>query len=266
MGNVGSNIGTSTMMAHAGGRVVTYQDVCDVPIPEDTDTYTSISHEAYVRGCYDHGQRLLEPKGFKLSGQRFVLANNGNRMFFVQSYLNGDSELRLALAGRNSYDKSLSAALAFGAVVFNCDNTCIRGDSITVFRRHSGDAIRKLEDQVILAMYRAHSSWDAMRDERDTWASIPLSVEGGYGLMGKCKAMTAHSDTKAERLLDSPSEWDEVVEYWEDPKHDYAGGNHTLWAWYNSFTFGWRDLNPTVTLQRHAALHRFCQKVATQQV
>ena len=75
--------------------------------------------------------------------------------------------------------------------------------------------------------------------------------------MGLLKSHTRREKESSKRILTSEKEWKAIEDYWVDPQHEYEGGNRTLWAWYNSFTFQFRDLKPHEQLQRHASLHRF---------
>lgn len=253
---VGTDIGQSVMMAHAGGVETTYEELAQVPLPQKTSSYVPVGHTDFVESLYKNAEKILVQRGFALEGQRYVTSHEGSRMFFVHSFHNGDSEMGLAIAGRNSYDKSMRAALAAGARVFNCDNLCINGE-ITVQHRHTGNVIDYLSDQIILKMHRAEGAWDDMRTARDSMVECELSQEEGYALMGLAKAGTSSDKGASQRLLTTDKDWRAVQQYWEHPEHNYEGGNRTLWAWYNSFTFNFRDLKPQDQLPRHARLHKF---------
>ena len=252
----GTDIGNSTMIAHAGGVETSYDDLGQIPLPDKTNSYTPVGHSDFVETLYKHADQILAPRGFSLDGQRYVTSHEGARMFFVHSYRNGDSEMALALAGRNSYDKSMRCALALGARVFVCDNTCINGE-VTIHHRHTGNVTEYLNDQIILKMHRATDTWDDMRSSRDNMVGKELSEDDGYALMGLLKAHTCRDKQAARRILTTDKEWKSVQSYWEEPQHEYEGGNRTLWAWYNSFTFDFKSLKPQDQLPKHSSLHQF---------
>ena len=248
-------IGENQMWNHRGSVEITYDDLRQITPPGDTDTYTAIGHSDFAETLYKHADRLMEPKGYQLEGQKYIVSKEGDRMFFIHSYANGDSGLRLALAGRNSYDKSMTAAVGIGARVTVCDNLCmITEDGISIFRKHSGNARGYLNDQIILGMVKATDSWDDMRAERDHMVGVDLEEREGFELMGHTKAMTRNIKF-SKRRLDTPKQWNAVQDYWEAPKHDYEGGNRTLWAWYNSFTVDMKELKPELQLAQHASIH-----------
>ena len=250
------DIGDNQMWNHRGSVEVTYDDLRQITAPSDTDTYTSIGHSDFAETLYKHADRLMAPKGYTLDGQKYIVSKEGNRMFFIHSYTNGDTQMNLALAGRNSYDKSMRAALAVAAKVTVCDNLCmITEDGVSIFRKHSGDARSYLNDQIILGMVKATDSWDDMRYDRDSMVELPIGEREGFELMGYTKAMTRSDKSASKRLLTTPKEWNAVQNYWEAPKHEYEGGNRTLWSWYNSFTVDMKDLKPELQLAQHASIH-----------
>ena len=252
----GNDIKDNQLWNHRGSVEVAYNDLRQIPTPEDTHSYTAIGHADFVETLYKHADRLMAPRGFALVGQRYIASHDGARMFFVHSYHNGDSNLQLALAGRNSLDKAMLAAVAVGSKVTVCDNMAlITPDGIAIFRRHTGDARGYLNDQIILAMYRASEGWDDLRRERDHMVEHPLAEEEGYALMGISKAVTAGEKSASKRLLTSGAEWKRIQKEWKHASFQYEGGNRTLWAWYNAFTFDFKALKPQDQLQKHASLH-----------
>ena len=257
------DIGDNQLWNHRGSVEITYDDLRQITPPEDTATYTSIGHSDFAETLYKHADRLMSPKGYVLEGQKYIVSKEGERMFFIHSYKNGDSGLQLALAGRNSYDKSMRAALAVAAKVTVCDNLCmITEDGVSIFRKHSGNARSYLNDQIILGMVKATDSWDDMRSDRDDMVDIEVTKSDGLKLMGLAKGNTRSEKSASKRLLTTPKEWNAVQTYWEDKKqqmHDYEGGNRTLWAWYNSFTVDMKDLKPELQLAQHASIHSVVQ-------
>lgn len=256
VGNAGKEVGSSNFMLHCGAQEVTFDDLRQVPVPQDTDTYTAVPHQDFVMSMYKHADRLLKPRGFTLDGERYALDKEGNRLFFIHHYQNGDTELQMAMGCRNSYDKSMKAAVAYGSRVFVCDNLSISGD-IDIAALHRGRVLDNLNEKIILSMYKASDGWDDTRKDRDAFVEYSLDEDDGYALMGLIKSHTAKNKEASRRILTSDKDWKAVQSYWEEPKHEYEGGNRTLWAWYNSFTFDFKSLKPHEQLQKHASLHQF---------
>tara|TARA_Y100000310_G_C20540614_1_gene743093 strand:- start:35 stop:994 length:960 start_codon:yes stop_codon:yes gene_type:complete len=256
------DIGKNDMWNHAGSTEVAFDDLQHIPTPSDTSTYSAVGHADFVETLYKHADRLMAPRDFQLSGQRYLVSKEGERMFFIHHYENNDSGISLATAGRNSHDKSMKAALAVAARVTVCDNTALMADDgVVIFRRHTGNVRDYLNDQIILSMVKATEGWDDMRSERDALTTQPVELEEGYRLMGLAKAQTRSDSSASRRLLTTDAEWKKVQEYWEEPGHEYEGGNRTLWAWMNSFTFNFRSLHPERQLPQHSSLHAITRQI-----
>ena len=258
----GEDIGTNEMWNHRGSTEITFEDLKQIPTPHNTESYSSVGHADFVETLYKHSDRLMAPKGFILEGQRYLMSNDGDRMFFAHHYVNNDTGLNLATAGRNSHDKSMVAAVAIAGRVTVCDNLCfITDDGITVFRRHTGDVTGYLNDQIILSMVKATDGWDDMREQRDQLIEDEIDQEEGYRLMGLAKATTMSDKSASRRLLSNDAEWKRIQKEWEDPSVEYEGGNRTLWSWMNAFTYDFRNLKPDKQLPQHASLHKLVQSV-----
>ena len=260
LGNAGDDIGNNILMGN--GVDVSFDDLKQVPIPEDTATYTAVPHEDFVHSMYKHADRILSPKGFKLEGERYRTDKNGDRLFFVHHYRNGDSEMNLGMACRNSYDKSMKAGVGIGAHVMNCSNGVMNTEG-SVVHSHRGNVLKYLNDNIILNMYNADDTWDTLRRDRDEFAEYDIDSDDGYALMGIAKAVTSSEHSAPRRLLSTDKEWKSIQKYWDNPEHEYSGGNRTLWAWYNSFTFVFKDIKTNEQMPRHASLHQFCKGTLT---
>jgi|ETNvirnome_2_130_1030620.scaffolds.fasta_scaffold04299_6 hypothetical protein len=240
------------------GYDVSYGELAEIAVPEETASYKPVPYPELVHNLYKMSNEVLTPKGFSLAGERYRCTHEGNRLFFVHSYQNGDTEAKLAIAGRASYDKSMLIALSFGLEIGLCTNLCMWGD-ITVMHKATGNVVQHLQDQTILQMHKATSGWDDMRTDRDDMREIDFDVDEGYALMGRIKAHSAKSKSAAARQLVTTKEWKEVQGEWENPTHDHGGRN--LWTWYQAFTFRFKDLSPAHQLPRHESLHAFAGNV-----
>ena len=114
LATAGRDIGSSRLFSGAGTVECAFEDLRQVPVPAKDDTYTPVGHADMVENLYATAEEVMAPKGYRLEGQRYLLSHSGERMFFVHRYSSDDSEMGLALAGRNSYDKYMKLAFALG--------------------------------------------------------------------------------------------------------------------------------------------------------
>src|SRR5664279_3505116 len=130
------------MFLHRGAMEVTRHELDLIPLPEATESYTPVSH-------YHLSDRLLTISrdiltDYVLTGEKYALARQGNQLFAFLQFRNGDSDLGLSVAFRNSYDRSMSVGMAIGASVFICDNLALTGE-IAVMKKHTKGVWSALE-------------------------------------------------------------------------------------------------------------------------
>ena len=103
-----------------------------VSVPQETRTYLPLSH-------YDAANKILcgvNELGYQVVEQNYGLSKNGQRLFGVIKLNSGVDGYAYTIGLRNSYNKSLSYAIAAGFQVFVCENLCFSGDKIA-FRKHN---------------------------------------------------------------------------------------------------------------------------------
>jgi hypothetical protein len=159
-------------MLHRGGWEATKADLASVPVPPATDSYVPVPYGRFVEEVELHVPRF----GLTIAEERFALARHGQQMFGVLTCTNGhgNGEYGLAIALRNSYDRSLSAELTAGGTrVFCCDNLAFSGE-IKISRKHTLHIFRDLPDLI----YRMLAQVSTMRARLDA----EIASMKGYAL------------------------------------------------------------------------------------
>ena len=256
---------------HGSGELLSLNDLRDCEPPPETRTYKPLGFYDMAMSLQMYGKDVLEPNGFKPKDLKLKATSgkvkdaDGNpiprqRLFFIYVFENSDTEVQLAIAGRNSYDKSMSLQICSGANVFICTNLMISaGDKgISYVRKHTGDIKTQFETHVITTMVMAAKNWDNIRFERDRQRDICVDLDRGYQLMGKLKAKTATGPASG-RQLDTNQEWSRVQNELETPPHDH--GADPLWAWRKALTLNYKELPMERQLARHESLARFTTMV-----
>jgi len=239
-----------------GHHHISFDDLKQIDMPTPTETHRPIAYETQILQLYNQGKRILEPAGFKLDQEEYVVNKSGQRLFFGHTYRNSDPNLKLTIGGRTSYDKSMVAGRAIGATVTVCVNLCIWGD-VTFLHKHTQNGAEYLEKETMFQMFKAAEGWDDMRMDRDGLIARPVNKETGYALFGLAKSLTRKAKSPSERLLTTNQEFDNIVNSWENPHNIDAGVERTLWHLYQCFTYHYRNLKPEDKLSKHAAVHRF---------
>ena len=98
------------LMLHCGGKPASRLDLAEVITPGQTDTYMPVPHLDLVEKVDGIARELLHRD---LARESFGLNCNGQRMFGVLTYKNGeDEDMGLSIGIRNSYDQSMSIGVA----------------------------------------------------------------------------------------------------------------------------------------------------------
>ncbi len=108
----------SALVLHRGARHVTRQELDAVPVPPATDTWFPLPH-AHV---LERTLATLDQAGFKPARTQLALSRSDARFFGVIDLESPIADgVTLAVAVRNSIDKSFPIFFAAGERVFCCD-------------------------------------------------------------------------------------------------------------------------------------------------
>ena len=114
-----------------------------IPVPEPTASYQPVSHYDLARSLCTIGQDML--RNWDLVSETYEIARAGQQLFATLSFQKENTDMRLAIGFRNSYDKSMALGIVVGANVIVCANLTFTGE-ITVMRKHSKNILNSLEE------------------------------------------------------------------------------------------------------------------------
>lgn len=235
-----------SLVLHCGGVTSNYAAVTSVPTPMATRSYAPVSNGDLISFVRDKTTQHVGT----IIGESYGLAKKDNQLFGCFSVrphgLAEDGERRMSVGFRNSYDKSLSAAWAFGAHVLVCDNLCFTGSEVTVMRRHTKNVWRDMEHLVDTAMAHAPSAYNRMGNELDALKDVPLEQDAGYQITGLA---LGHGVLK-------PQQASVAIKDWKNPRHEEFSEN-TAYSLYNCFTEGLKRGRAGTLIDRHVATHAF---------
>jgi hypothetical protein len=158
--------------------------------------------------------------------------------------------LEMMFGGKNSYDKSMAAALVAGASVMICTNGVIGGDMITFKRKHTGTIQEELIAQTTEGIVKM----------RDGFNNLVLEVDlmKDYGLTPRQKAELLGVMYFEENMV-SPNQLSIIKK--EMNESEYFRGD-SLWDLYNNVTQSLKSSHPLSHIEDHIKLHRFMTSVA----
>lgn len=233
------------IMTHCGGRIVDFNEVASVPLPEQTNTYIPVPYENLVLNTRKIADRLLNEYSFVKD--QFALSggeNKDQRMFAVLQYEANNSEMGYAIGIRSSYDKSMSNGFCAGAQIFVCDNLMFRGE-VTYMRKHTKNVWNDIEEKTMTTLYRGMDNFQNLSKDSEQMKERDVSNDIAGSFLGR---LFINGDM-------TPRQLQKAKQQWFKPIHEEFEPN-TLWSLYNACTESLKTTPPNKILEKHISLHR----------
>ena len=231
------------LVVHCGGEKVTRDQLDLIQVPEETDSYKPVSHYALSDKLLTISQDLLTD--YVLVAENYALARSGNQLFALLNFQQkeGSQSLRMSVAFRNSYDRSMSIGLAIGANVFICDNLALSGD-IAIMKKHTKNVWNALEDLAISTLYKAQKNYQQILVDADKMRMRALGDEEAFRTMGLLFG----------KNIVSPRQLTVVKQEWLKPSFEEFQPRN-LWSLYNAGTYALKSSPPSTVMEKHVRLH-----------
>ena len=231
-----------TLLLHKGAEPATIEQLAMIPLPEETKSYKPVAHHDLANMLSSMAANLLPE--FTLNSTQLGLARDGQKMFGVHTFKNGDSALGLSIGFRNSYDRSLSVGIAVGASVFVCDNLMLTGD-LTVLRKHTSNVLADIDGLALSAIYKSRRAFNQIKQDAEVMKQVPMSDDEAYRMLGLIYG----------RGIINPRQIPVVKKEWLKPSHDVFEPRN-LWSFYNAVTESLKSSPPQSIMERHLAIHK----------
>ncbi len=212
---------TSQLIAHAGARVVSLEELESVEAPPSTDTWFPIRHSQVLHSAIE----TLGEAGFVVHRNELALSRGNSRFFgvldLVAPIANG---VNLAVGIRNSVDKSLPISFCAGTRVFVCDNLAFRSE-IVVARKHTKYGALRFQE----ALAKAVGTLPQFREKEQERV---LRFQNAMITSELAEAMMLRS---FEQGIVSHRMLPDVIQEWRKPSHEEFAPR-TLWSLEQCFT------------------------------
>ena len=236
-----------SLLMHRGGQQVELNDLQAVPLPQKTQSYQPVSHYDLAINLGRIAQDLL--RDFTMDRSQFGLARDGQQMFGVHTFKNGDENLGLSIGFRNSYDKSMSVGIAIGASVFVCDNLAFTGE-VTILRKHTLNVWQDLEEMMVTSIYRSRNNFNRIVEDAEEMKYAYLSNDNAFRLLGFLYG----------KGVLMPRQLPVVKREWINPSFNEFS-NNSLWSFYNCCTEALKSSPPSKIMEKHIKLHDLIKHV-----
>jgi len=234
------------LMAEAGTRKITREELALITTPNATSTHKPIAHIQVV-------EALIETLGFRniqVIRDEYAVSHDGMKMFGVADLSLGFDGCRFSIGLRNSNDKSIRLALTVGYRVAVCSNMAFQGDFTPLLAKHCPKF--ELLDALSIGVDRIQRSFLPLQQQVSFWQSHLLSDVEAKALI--YEAFIEGAIEVPKHLIKS------VHQHYFNPIYNEFE-RRTLWSLSNAFTSAFKELNPTAQFQATGKLGNFLSKV-----
>lgn len=231
---------------------VALQRALQAPIPARTISYSPIAHATFL----DTLRLKLNEGGYNVAGQRMYVNGAGTKLvgFYdverIGETVPDDFAFRMSIGFKNSYDKSMTAALVVGATVIICGNGMISGDLISFRRKHTGTAPEELQQKMQEAILSMNSSFLRLISDAEIMKNYELTRKQKAEILGVMYF---------EKEIVTPTQLS-IVKKELNTSPNFSG--NTLWDLYNNVTESLKRSYPLRFVEDHIRLHDFMSDIA----
>jgi Domain of unknown function (DUF932) len=237
----------ANLCLHCGAFAVDRDALDRIETPTGTDTFKPIAHRQFL----DRVVSSVEEMGWKLVGEAHALNDDGQKYFGLLQVSPGTapsgSDHGFIIGLRNANNKRLPAGLAFGSVVFVCDNMVFSG-SVTVFRKHTKNLHDDLPQRVRKAVEALPNIFHAIDQRFLDYRRTAMPDVKAHDII--IKAL----DNQVIGTHQIPV----VLKEWRTPKHPQFGQDgKTAWRLFNAFTEAFKGTSIWTNANRGLRFQRF---------
>lgn len=215
-----------------------------IPIPTKTSTYTPIPHGKLI----DIIHQSMSRNNLVVKNSKFWMDKSRNKLIGQYGFNMGDSEIGGQIVFRNSYDKSMSCAIAVGAMVFCCSNGMISGE-MTLKRRHTSSA----DEDVFLFADTSISTYAEVHrqlyEQVLQMKQIILNRQMVSEIIGRMYVL--------DKVINISQLNTVIKEMDHSTNFKMIGNLTTLWNVYNWVTESFKKSHPNNYIPDHINLHNF---------
>jgi hypothetical protein len=234
------------LILHSGGVPATFEELGGFELPPETSSYKPLGHQDLVRMATKRTRRELDYDG-EMEWSHGV-NKEGQQYFGVCKLtdLHLTEQQCLVMGLRNSYDKSMSGAVAYGGSMFVCDNLSFFGSLITVMRKHTTNIVRDLQRLFVEALENVIEDTTVHAEAIEKWQAIPCSQDDGYRNLGLMRG----------KGLLTPTITNNAFREWQNPRQEFFK-DRNVFSLYNATTEAMKAVAPSRALKTYSGVHGF---------
>jgi len=240
-----SSLGSSRLILHCGGELVSEQDLENLPTPPHTRTHYPVPHAQFLRTV----RESLRMHNLEVAEAVHALGHDGDRYFSLLALRQQDQQdpYGFVLGLRNSHDKHVACRVAVGTRVFVCDNMAFSAE-VVLARKNTRHALVDLPSLTSRAIGDIGGLMVRYGERVRAYQQQDLTDKDAAELIMRMVVA---------KVLTGPQvapTWD----HWRVPPHEQFQ-DRTVWSLFNGVTEQLKSLrDPAHLIHRTSRLHALC--------
>lgn len=227
--------------------VTTREHLIGAPLPEQTETYTVISHEFIIKTA----KETLESRGFEVVRELYRCtrqADVAQGVYHLKFDGDVDPEMGMMFAWANSYDKTMRFKCAVGGYVNVSGSVLVPAKMASWDRKHTGSAKDATRDTMIQYIEDAEKYYSQLVEDKKVMKTILVDKK-------KCAELLGRIYFEYE-LLNS-EQLSVARDHIRKPQFDYNAPANSLWTMYNAMIFALQKSHPKTWMDQQRLIHWF---------
>jgi hypothetical protein len=212
---------SSSLCLHAGGKLVTLEELREYRAPPPEGRWHPISHGTVLETV----KETLCEAGYEVRSEKLALNGKGTRFFGTLDLATPIATgVTLAVGIRNSTDKSFPLGFCGGSHVFVCDNLAFRAD-LLVKRKHTVNGARNFQAAIAQAV-------TSLQEFKEMETTRVRRMQEREVSSDKADSLILRS---YEKGIISALQLPLVLKEWQEPSFEEFKPR-TIWSLFNAFT------------------------------
>lgn len=227
-------------------KVCDLEFLSNVVVPQKTNSYTPILHKDIINEFEEQAYK----NNFNITHRDYSYDRGGQKMISRFGIVHEDSQdMGIQVAIANSYDKSMSAKIAVGAIVWICENGMISSSDYMAIRKHTGMADIIVNNKLSEYIGRFDEEFKKVNSDKLRLQEIEINRQTSSELIGRM-----FLDDKIINATQLSIIKDEMY-------HSNNFKEMTAWSMYNWVTEALKRNNHSMHyIDSHIKFHRFITK------
>ena len=233
-------------MGYKKPDITTINDLKLAPLPSHGKKYTVISHESIINLT----KSILLKNNFKIikefykSTKDAEIAQGIYHIIPVVNHIE-DPDLGMMFTWINSYNKIIKFQCGIGAYTYKTENVIISGNINTYSRKHIGDAMIMIKDQIDNQISNAFTYYAKIIAEKNKLIRTEMTFNDEYNLIGQLIMSNTASVSQTYSIKN------EI----QNPSFHYKNDG-SAWVFYNNVLNALKTTHPKSWLKNTLAFHK----------